>query len=100
MITLVQFIYLHPGKEEIFHQFEDIAIPLMEKYGGCMIHRIRPDQDAFIEGENDRPYEVHYMSFPSDADLNAFLKDESRKQCLHLKDASVRRSVLLRSQEA
>lgn len=32
MIYLTQLIYIKPGYEAIFHQFEDIALPLFEKY--------------------------------------------------------------------
>jgi hypothetical protein len=34
MIYLTQLIYIQEGQESIFHQFEDIAIPIIPKYNG------------------------------------------------------------------
>lgn len=63
MIYLTQLIFLHPNKEETFNEFESFAIPLMEKYGGRMIYRIRPSAEAFVSADEELPYEIHYLSF-------------------------------------
>ena len=43
MIYLTQLIYIKEGQEEVFHQFEDIAIPAISKYNGRLLLRVRPD---------------------------------------------------------
>ena len=49
MIFITQLVYTREGQENIFHQFEDIAIPVILKYNGRLLLRVRPTEDAFIE---------------------------------------------------
>lgn len=95
MIYLTQLIYLHEGKEEIFHQFEDHALALLEKYRGQLLLRLRPSADQLIAGLLESPYEIHLVSFPSQDDFDAFKQDKTRERFLHLKDASVSKIVLV-----
>ncbi|UXP33530.1 DUF1330 domain-containing protein [Reichenbachiella agarivorans] len=90
MIYITQLIYIQEGQEEVFHEFESFAIPLMEKYNGKLIQRIRPDQTAFIAGEEEKPYEIHIVSFDSQSDFDQFKMDEDRKKLIPLKEQSVR----------
>ena len=94
MIYVTQLIYIHKGQEEIFEQFERVAIPLISKYNGRLLLRIRPTEKEIIESNGEVPYEVHVVEFSSDADLQSFGKDEERKAFLHLKEKSVK-SVLM-----
>jgi uncharacterized protein (DUF1330 family) len=96
MIHITQLLFIVPGKEDTFHQFEDIAIPLMAEYGGRLLYRFRPGPEAVIGSMEERPYEVHIITFDSEADLDAFLKDERRQSIMHLKEASIRKSVLIK----
>lgn len=94
MIYITQLIYIHDGQETVFHQFEDLAIPLIAQYNGKLLSRIRPGKGSFIEGGLEIPYEIHLVAFAGEEDFENFKHDEKRKQFLHLKDQSVR-SVLL-----
>jgi uncharacterized protein (DUF1330 family) len=94
MIYLTQLIYIREGQEAVFHQFEDIAIPAISKYNGRLLLRVRPDSNAVIENNIDRPYEIHLVEFDAEPDFVNFSKDEERKKFLHLKEQSVK-SVLL-----
>jgi hypothetical protein len=49
MIYILQLIYIKEGQEEVFHQFEDVAIPIISKYNGRLLLRVRPDENSFIE---------------------------------------------------
>ncbi|MBT1685471.1 DUF1330 domain-containing protein [Dawidia soli] len=93
MIYITQLVYLHEGQEQAFHQFEDIAMPLIEKYNGTLHLRIRPTSETYISGSLGLPYEIHFVSFPTQADLDAFKQDKTREQVLHLKQASVSRVI-------
>lgn len=95
MIYLTQLIYIKPGCEAIFHQFEDIAIPLVEKYGGKMLLRCRPDAVNFVDFNFGLPYEIHLVSFESQADFENFKVNPERQTYLHLKAQSVERVVLM-----
>lgn len=95
MIYITQLIYIQQGKEDVFHAFEDAAIPIISKYNGKLLLRIRPDSVSVIYSETEAPYEVHLISFETADDFEAFRKDEERKQFLHLKEGSIRSSLLI-----
>ncbi|MCU7550897.1 DUF1330 domain-containing protein [Chitinophagaceae bacterium LB-8] len=95
MIYIIQLIYIKEGQEEVFHQFEDIAIPIISKYNGRLLLRIRPDENSFIEYCIDKPYEIHFVEFGIEQDFEAFKQDEERNKFLHLKDQSIKTSILI-----
>lgn len=99
MIYITQFIYIIEGQERIFHEFENIAIPIISKYNGQLLIRLRPSENEIIECNMESPYEVHIIQFNSDADFERFMKDEERKQFLHLKEKSIRTSILIKGQK-
>lgn len=97
MIYITQLIFVQKGKESTFHAFEDRAIPLMEKYKGKVLHRIRPTKENFIDSDQaELPYEIHFISFQSEQDLQDFLHDDQRLEFMHLKEASVRSTFLVK----
>jgi uncharacterized protein (DUF1330 family) len=96
MIYITQLIYIKDGQESVFHQFEDIAIPIISKYNGRLLLRIRPGGDSFIEYCIDKPYEIHLVEFDDEQDFENFKQDEERKQFLHLKDQSVKSILLIK----
>jgi hypothetical protein len=57
--------------------------------------RIRPDERSFIEYSIDKPYEIHLVEFDDEQALKAFMQDEERKKFLHLKEQSIKTSVLI-----
>lgn len=95
MIYLTQLVYLKEGKEEIFHQFEDIAIPTIKKYNGRLTLRIRPKDDSVIENNIEKPYEIHLVEFETEADFENFKKDDERKKFFHLKEESIKSTILI-----
>jgi uncharacterized protein (DUF1330 family) len=94
MIYITQLIYLKAGQETVFQEFEDLAIPIISKYKGRLLLRIRPQDGAFIENEIDKPYEVHLVEFDSEGDFSNFMLDEERKKFLHLKEQSVKSTFM------
>jgi uncharacterized protein (DUF1330 family) len=96
MIFLTQLIYIKEAQEEVFHQFEDIAIPAISKYNGRLLLRVRPDNKSFIETSIDKPYEIHLVEFESEQDFKNFSADEERKKFLHLKEQSVKEVWLMK----
>jgi uncharacterized protein (DUF1330 family) len=95
MIYITQLIYIKEGQKAIFHQFEEIAIPIISKYNGKLLLRIRPGENAFIESSIDKPYEIHLVEFDNEQNIRAFMQDEERKKFLHLKEQSIKASVLI-----
>lgn len=98
MIYITQLIFLREGQEAVFEAFEDMAIPLIAKHGGELLLRIRPNQESFISVAGECPYEVHLVSFPDEPAFQSFLQDDTRRAFLHLKEASVSTSFLVKGQ--
>ncbi|HYC87391.1 MAG TPA: DUF1330 domain-containing protein [Chryseosolibacter sp.] len=95
MIFITQLIYIKEGQENAFHQFENVAIPLIAKYNGTLLLRVRPSNDGFIETGMARPYEIHLVSFPTQQDFDNFKRDDERKKFMHLKEQSVKEAILI-----
>ncbi len=95
MIYITQLIHIIPGKEDVFNEFEDVAIPIISKYNGRLLLRVRPDDRAFIEHSMDKPYEIHLVEFDTEMDFEHFKHDEERKKFLHLKEQSIKASILI-----
>lgn len=95
MIYITQLIYIIKGQEQVFDKFESIAIPAILKYNGRLLLRIRPTENTFIENNIDMPYEIHLIEFETQQDFDYFKQDEERKSFLHLKDQSIKTSILI-----
>ena len=96
MIYITQLIYIIAGQEDVFNQFEAIAIPLISKYNGRLLFRVRPNGESYIEHSMDKPYEIHLVEFDTEQDFENFKLDEERKKFLHLKEQSIKASILIK----
>lgn len=96
MIIITQLIYINEGQEKIFDEFEAVAIPLIAKYNGRLLLRVRPSGNSIIEATVDAPYEIHLVEFEGEEDLSAFMKDETRRSFLHLKETAIKSAVLIK----
>ncbi len=99
MIYITQLIFVREGKEDKFLEFERHAIPLMERYNGEILYRVRPDKVNFISSRGDLPYEIHIIAFKSEQDLDAFMKDDDRLRFIHLKNESVKSMLLVKGKK-
>lgn len=95
MILITQLIYIIEGQENTFDAFESIAIPTISKYNGKLLFRLRPNERDFVESHIDKPYEIHLVEFETQQDFENFMKDEERKKYLHLKEQSIKNSLLI-----
>ncbi len=95
MIFITQLIYIISGQEKVFDEFENIAIPTIIKYNGRLLLRIRPTDNTYIEHHIDKPYEIHLVEFDTLQDFENFKQDEERKKFLHLKEQSIKTSILI-----
>jgi hypothetical protein len=96
MIFITQLVYIKEGQENVFHQFEDIAIPAILKYNGRLLLRLRPTENTVIEQQIEMPYEIHLVEFAAEKDFENFQQDEERKQFLHLKEKSIKSALLIK----
>ncbi len=95
MIFITQLIYIIEGQEKVFDEFESFAIPIISKYNGRLLFRVRPTENSFIESNIDKPYEIHLVEFETQQDFDNFKQDEERKKFLHLKEQSIKTSILI-----
>jgi hypothetical protein len=98
MIYITQLIYILDGQQAIFNQFEDVAIPIISKYNGKLLLRLRTPAESVIEAGIEIPYEVHLISFESVTDFEAFKLDEERRKYLHLKEQAIRSVLLIKGE--
>ncbi|MCV9385531.1 DUF1330 domain-containing protein [Reichenbachiella ulvae] len=96
MIYLTMMIFVKEGKEQIFDEFEAQAIPILKDYQGELIYRIRTKKEDYLVNSEETPYEIHFISFPSEEDFHRFAKDERRKEFIHLKEESIKYSYLVK----
>lgn len=96
MLYITQLIYIKEGQESAFHQFEEVAIPIISKYNGSLLLRVRPTEDTIIEAGTEVPYEIHLVSFATSQDFDNFMQDEERKRFLLLKEQSIKAVVLIK----
>lgn len=96
MIYITQLIYLKPGQEEIFRQFEDLVLPILAKYKATFLLRIRPRAGDIITTHSTQPDEVHLLKFDTESDFQNFMHDEGRKKFLHLKETSIQSVFLIK----
>ncbi|HEY5922161.1 MAG TPA: hypothetical protein VIV11_10845 [Kofleriaceae bacterium] len=100
MIYVTQLVYVNEGCETTFQQFEEIVLPLLAKYRGELLLRLRPTRDSKVGGSLDTPYELHVVRFEEESDLVRYAADEERQRCLHLKDQSVRVALQFKASES
>jgi uncharacterized protein (DUF1330 family) len=94
MLYYIQVIYVKEGQDDQFNLFESHVLPLLKKYNGTLIYRVRPAKDQVIETVG-YPYELHLVTFPSRDDFKAYGADKERLQYLHLKEASIEKVLLI-----
>ncbi|MEZ4905428.1 MAG: DUF1330 domain-containing protein [Spirosomataceae bacterium] len=99
MVYITQLIYILDGQEITFHEFEKVAIPIISKYNGKLLLRYRPIKESMIEQVIETPYEIHLVEFNTDDDFANFMKDETRKQFLYLKEQSIKNVWLIKGEK-
>jgi uncharacterized protein (DUF1330 family) len=95
MLYYTQLIFVQKGKEETFQLFENHVLPILKKYNGQLIYRVRPTTEQVIETSIGNPYEIHLVSFQSKEDFNAYARDEERQNYLSLKNDSIISALLI-----
>lgn len=98
MLYYTQLIFLKEGREEAFNAFEDKVLPLLAKYNGKLLCRIRTSEGNVIETSVGNPYEVHLVSFETQEDFEAYAKDPVRQKYLPLRNESIADVMLIKGE--
>jgi len=95
MLYYTQLIYIQKDREAVFHDFEDRVLPLLERHGGKLIYRVRPDEKSVITCEGEPPYELHLVAFKDRRGFETYRDDPDRTKYMQLKNESVARVLLI-----
>lgn len=96
VITLM--VYLKEGKENLFLQYEEEALPFLDKYNGKLEYRIRPHNSCHVIDVNPKPYEIHILSFKKMKDFHNFSKDQDRLLLADMYHESVEVTMMIQGQ--
>lgn len=89
-------LWVRPGQEAAFEDFERKAARIMARHGGRIDCAVRPAPGA---GE-DAPFEVHIVSFPDEAAYAAFRSDPDRLALADQRERIIARHLILAGREA
>ena len=92
-LFVTQLIFLREGQRESFEEYEDAVIPLLEKYRGQLMYRIKCHEDYVQCRLNEMPHEIHIISFPNQAALKNYLEDPKRQELANLREGIVRQDL-------
>ncbi len=100
-ILLLVRLFIHPGREAEFRQFETAAARIMAGYGGRIERVIRPLTLLTSGSLTDEPlpHEIHLVSFPSMAQFEAYRKDETLAELAPLRQVAIVRTEITLGEE-
>ena len=85
-VNLVVLLWAYPGSSDRLVAYEDLVLALLASHGGQLLHRLR------TRGEDDAPFEIHVIRFPSEASYENYLTVQRRVDLRELRDTSVART--------
>lgn len=89
-VELCVLLWAHPGHEDDLVAYEDRVLALVPAHGGTVLQRARNT------GNPGHPLEMQFYSFPSEAELQAYLADDRRVALAAIRDRVVARTELIR----
>lgn len=95
-LILVASLFIHPGREVEFRQFETEAARIMKKYEGTLERVIRPTASTQSDSV---PYEIHIVSFPNLERFEAYRGDADLARLAPLRQAAIARTEAIMGAE-
>lgn len=98
-IYITLLVFIREGEADRFLQYEDRVLPLLSKYNGELLYRIRPQPSNFVHPTtDDQPFEIHVLTFPNPAAFEDYRQDKERLSYFPLFQKAVRQVILLQSE--
>jgi uncharacterized protein (DUF1330 family) len=88
-VTIVAALFIHPGCEAEFEQFETAAESIMRRYGGRLERRIGFPAST----DQERPHEVHIVTFPDQASFERYRADSDLQALSELRGRAIRQTT-------
>jgi len=96
-IVVVATLYLRPGREAEFREFETQAARLVRQHGGRLERVIRASPTALDESQ---PYEVHLVWFPSAQHFQSYRNDPGLADLATLRQAAIAKTTIVVGEDA
>lgn len=93
-------LWIHPGQEAAFEAFEQEAARNMARHGGRIDHAVRLTQPDGVGTNDATPYEMHVVSFPDGAAVQAYANDPATLALVGRRSAIIARTVVMSGREA
>jgi uncharacterized protein (DUF1330 family) len=88
-LSIVASLFIHPGHEAEFEQFETAAESIMQRYGGRIERRI-----GFAAGaDTGQPHEVHLVTFPDQQAFDRYRADADLQALADLRTRAIRQTT-------
>jgi hypothetical protein len=88
-LTIVASLFIHPGREAEFEQFETAAQSIMQRYGGRIERRIGFPASADL----GQPHEVHIVTFPDQPSFERYRIDADLQALAELRTRAIRNTT-------
>ena len=89
-LIIVAALFVHPGREAEFEQFETVAASIMQRYGGRIERRI-----GFASAANpEHPHEVHIVIFPDAESFARYRADTDLAALADLRSRAIRHTTV------
>ena len=95
-IVVVVSLFIHPGQEIRFRQYETEAVRIMRRYGGQVERVIRP---LVAAPAVPLPHEIHIISFPSIERFEAYRADTDLAELAPLRQSAIARTEIMIGEE-
>ena len=95
-VVLVVCLFIRPGRNVAFREFETEAARIMQRYGGLIDRVIRPTVST---GGNVLPHEIHIVSFPSLERFEAYQQDQHLAELTSLRQYAIARTEVTIGEE-
>jgi hypothetical protein len=89
-VTLCVLLWPREGREAELVAYEDRVLQVLLDHRGCLLQRARTLERVA------EPLEVHLLQFPSEDDLDAYMKDDRRIALSGDRDLAVGRTEVFR----
>src|ERR1700688_401171 len=89
-LTIVAALFIHPGREAEFEQFETAAESIMQRQGGRLERRIGFAASA----DHNQPHEVHIVTFPDQQAFDRYRSDPELQALADLRARAIRQTTV------
>ncbi|GAB3801922.1 hypothetical protein GCM10028798_18360 [Humibacter antri] len=105
-VVLCVTLWPRPGQEAALVAYEDSVLALLPEHGARVVTRVRAGGIAGAGGaestageatlDDGHPFETQIIELPSDAALNAYLRDPRRAEASDVRDRAIARTEIQR----